>query len=171
VRSEMRRGTVLDDDRLEIAPRLARQRIEQLARLLRPVVYRYDKRYEHPVSFFDYAAKIGLYSMKKNGFRRMRSTGSPAGRRGRSEHAAHPRRVVAAPGAYRLPCDDKALSPPAGGRTAAGGRHARIQLPGTRYSRTARLRMPGTGCRSEEHTSELQSRFDLVCRLLLEKKT
>src|SRR5699024_12844035 len=29
------------------------------------------------------------------------------------------------------------------------------------------LRMQG---RSEEHTSELQSRFDLVCRLLLEKK-
>src|SRR5207249_11951188 len=27
---------------------------------------------------------------------------------------------------------------------------------------------PGT--RSEEHSSELQSRFDLVCRLLLEKK-
>src|SRR5699024_12851356 len=25
--------------------------------------------------------------------------------------------------------------------------------------------------RSEEHTSELQSRFDLVCRLLLEKKS
>src|SRR2546421_8167164 len=35
-------------------------------------------------------------------------------------------------------------------------------------------RAPGnsqTGChRSEEHTSELQSRSDLVCRLLLEKK-
>src|SRR5207249_8852466 len=32
---------------------------------------------------------------------------------------------------------------------------------------------PGSGRhppRSEEHTSELQSRFDLVCRLLLEKK-
>src|SRR5699024_11898484 len=28
----------------------------------------------------------------------------------------------------------------------------------------------GSGNRSEEHTSELQSRFDLVCRLLLEKK-
>src|SRR5437867_6437187 len=29
----------------------------------------------------------------------------------------------------------------------------------------------GTGkCRSEEHTSELQSPYDLVCRLLLEKK-
>src|SRR5206468_10969679 len=29
---------------------------------------------------------------------------------------------------------------------------------------------PWTGWRSEEHTSELQSRSDLVCRLLLEKK-
>src|SRR5699024_11505370 len=28
----------------------------------------------------------------------------------------------------------------------------------------------GEALRSEEHTSELQSRFDLVCRLLLEKK-
>src|SRR5699024_11758846 len=28
----------------------------------------------------------------------------------------------------------------------------------------------GFNRRSEEHTSELQSRFDLVCRLLLEKK-
>src|SRR5207249_8516652 len=28
----------------------------------------------------------------------------------------------------------------------------------------------GVDKRSEEHTSELQSRFDLVCRLLLEKK-
>src|SRR5207249_11812845 len=36
------------------------------------------------------------------------------------------------------------------------------------------LRLVGEGYvspqRSEEHTSELQSRFDLVCRLLLEKK-
>src|SRR5690349_22162221 len=29
---------------------------------------------------------------------------------------------------------------------------------------------PALGARSEEHTSELQSRRDLVCRLLLEKK-
>src|SRR5207249_10875391 len=29
---------------------------------------------------------------------------------------------------------------------------------------------PSLARRSEEHTSELQSRFDLVCRLLLEKK-
>src|SRR5216683_4598087 len=34
--------------------------------------------------------------------------------------------------------------------------------------RAARSRVPA--CRSEEHTSELQSRSDLVCRLLLEKK-
>src|SRR5438034_4444315 len=36
------------------------------------------------------------------------------------------------------------------------------------------LRCAGAGCRrpgrSEEHTSELQSHSDLVCRLLLEKK-
>src|SRR5438067_10329697 len=31
-------------------------------------------------------------------------------------------------------------------------------------------RRPAGDLRSEEHTSELQSRFDLVCRLLLEKK-
>src|SRR5216683_5164385 len=32
------------------------------------------------------------------------------------------------------------------------------------------FRRPGADIRSEEHTSELQSRSDLVCRLLLEKK-
>src|SRR2546422_5608345 len=32
------------------------------------------------------------------------------------------------------------------------------------------LRRAGTNGRSEEHTSELQSRLHLVCRLLLEKK-
>src|SRR5699024_11405578 len=32
------------------------------------------------------------------------------------------------------------------------------------------MREMGIIARSEEHTSELQSRFDLVCRLLLEKK-
>src|SRR5437868_15259985 len=31
-------------------------------------------------------------------------------------------------------------------------------------------RLPAPKDRSEEHTSELQSRFDLVCRLPLEKK-
>src|SRR5438309_7472393 len=32
------------------------------------------------------------------------------------------------------------------------------------------LPQPTDGVRSEEHTSELQSQFHLVCRLLLEKK-
>src|SRR5690606_40464901 len=36
--------------------------------------------------------------------------------------------------------------------------------------RRAALRDLSTGPRSEEHTSELQSRENLVCRLLLEKK-
>src|SRR5699024_11642914 len=35
---------------------------------------------------------------------------------------------------------------------------------------TAFFYLSGASGRSEEHTSELQSRFDLVCRLLLEKK-
>src|SRR2546427_9568405 len=46
--------------------------------------------------------------------------------------------------------------------------------PPTRWSRSDRtLRRPTTRtgwCRSEEHTSELQSQSNLVCRLLLEKK-
>src|SRR2546429_7073041 len=37
-----------------------------------------------------------------------------------------------------------------------------------KYSAKARSRLSGN--RSEEHTSELQSRLHLVCRLLLEKK-
>src|SRR5438067_2966368 len=35
---------------------------------------------------------------------------------------------------------------------------------------TVRAERDAVAQRSEEHTSELQSRFDLVCRLLLEKK-
>src|SRR6266849_10591399 len=41
-------------------------------------------------------------------------------------------------------------------------------LPIHRFAPTGRNRR--TGRRSEEHTSELQSRVDIVCRLLLEKK-
>src|SRR5699024_12530158 len=44
-------------------------------------------------------------------------------------------------------------------------------LPAAALPRPVPARRPGwAGPRSEEHTSELQSRFDLVCRLLLEKK-
>src|SRR5437868_13181956 len=54
----------------------------------------------------------------------------------------------------------------------------RVVVPGRcyRYEATDAIResiffqYEGLAIRSEEHTSELQSRFDLVCRLLLEKK-
>src|SRR5699024_11737317 len=68
-------------------------------------------------------------------------------------------------------------------------RRPRRWMPATRCSSGSKARRRGraAGCsdavgscrvlgsspqraRSEEHTSELQSRFDLVCRLLLEKK-
>src|SRR5256885_9823231 len=42
-------------------------------------------------------------------------------------------------------------------------------LPDPTPSRSARMR-PARDVRSEEHTSELQSPCNLVCRLLLEKK-
>src|SRR5438034_6636054 len=46
---------------------------------------------------------------------------------------------------------------------------------GLTYSKRASVQLlrqiyPEPGVRSEEHTSELQSHSDLVCRLLLEKK-
>src|SRR3712207_8953094 len=51
---------------------------------------------------------------------------------------------------------------------------ARISNPRTEreltYSQTASRSSIVTGARSAEHTSELQSRQYLVCRLLLEKK-
>src|SRR5438093_5330301 len=50
-------------------------------------------------------------------------------------------------------------------RTDGGG----LQGPG-HDRRMGRVRRLGDGRRSEEHTSELQSLTNLVCRLLLEKK-
>src|SRR5215469_17541451 len=51
-------------------------------------------------------------------------------------------------------------------------RGPRSRLASTMSLETCPPLSPGTACprRSEEHTSELQSRRDLVCRLLLEKK-
>src|SRR6266496_6343506 len=61
---------------------------------------------------------------------------------------------------------------------SARGRSATRRSPSQAARRSAGPRQRGPvpaepsrqGCRSEEHTSELQSRRDLVCRLLLEKK-
>src|SRR5699024_12878960 len=59
-----------------------------------------------------------------------------------------------------------------GARTTVGS-----AMPASAAPRSAPASRPSMTCwcqvaatRSEEHTSELQSRFDLVCRLLLEKK-
>src|SRR5712692_9447067 len=54
-------------------------------------------------------------------------------------------------------------------RRARGAAVAEPRLNPTETSATARLRCC-VNQRSEEHTSELQSQFHLVCRLLLEKK-
>src|SRR6266480_4960963 len=51
-----------------------------------------------------------------------------------------------------------------GSRRRRGGRDAGPAASGPQEARTGRR------CRSEEHTSELQSHVNLVCRLLLEKK-
>src|SRR5699024_11257838 len=76
------------------------------------------------------------------------------------------------------PCPDPSRSPrpalrrqpsrPPRRRAASPPRHRVRRSPGRGPHRG--LRTPVGVPRSEEHTSELQSRFDLVCRLLLEKK-
>src|SRR5207249_11233491 len=70
--------------------------------------------------------------------------------------------------AVRLPRARHPIAPP----HPWGGRRART--PARPSSRCATRSAAGPAGRragrSEEHTSELQSRFDLVCRLLLEKK-
>src|SRR5699024_12623776 len=50
------------------------------------------------------------------------------------------------------------------------GRNKAQKWVGQASADYSRKEMPQPPVRSEEHTSELQSRFDLVCRLLLEKK-
>src|SRR2546428_3923449 len=58
-------------------------------------------------------------------------------------------------------------------RTKAGSRRSMGSISKTPLSVATATRSPHrvAARRSEEHTSELQSRSDLVCRLLLEKKT
>src|SRR3989440_9606381 len=54
-------------------------------------------------------------------------------------------------------------SPAASRSSAMNGNNPKMTMPSTNTA-------PKQTFRSEEHTSELQSRSDLVCRLLLEKK-
>src|SRR5207248_5599282 len=71
-----------------------------------------------------------------------------------------------------------ALSSPSWGSTGSRSPHGEEHVrPAVLTSRCTRLNLSWTTPtgqanwgRSEEHTSELQSPYDLVCRLLLEKK-
>src|SRR5690606_40479654 len=74
---------------------------------------------------------------------------------------------------FRSPGGDAGLDPGGLGRLAPGGRRGTHTVtwapssttrPGGMWKKSVGL------ARSEEHTSELQSRENLVCRLLLEKK-
>src|SRR5689334_4879161 len=59
------------------------------------------------------------------------------------------------------------------GHRPGGETHFRVYIVSGAFkgkSRIERHRMINVALRSEEHTSELQSQFHLVCRLLLEKK-
>src|SRR5437773_7249918 len=55
-------------------------------------------------------------------------------------------------------------------RGSRASRRVRPERPAPRRSRSSPRWCRGRPTRSEEHTSELQSHHDLVCRLLLEKK-
>src|SRR5207248_7512726 len=73
----------------------------------------------------------------------------------------------------KRPCRDRAPANPGAhaqgkvdGATAAATRCESVSVPAARD----RGRSCAIYFRSEEHTSELQSPYDLVCRLLLEKK-
>src|SRR2546430_13103845 len=78
--------------------------------------------------------------------------------RSRAWDGGHLRSAVAPTGARRRTC---ALGP-----YTALGRHPRPRVQPRRSERSGSHRR----LRSEEHTSELQSQSNLVCRLLLEKK-
>ena len=64
-----------------------------------------------------------------------------------------------------LPADTELV----GGRDVAGREHAKGPN-GEHWVALRRRTGPPRGCRSEEHTPELQSLVNLVFRLLLEKK-
>src|SRR2546427_6214985 len=70
--------------------------------------------------------------------------------------------------ALRLELED----PQVHARPAVGGRDQRARLTGVgaRHVGARDARLDAGIDRSEEHTSELQSQSNLVCRLLLEKK-
>src|SRR5256886_4732611 len=83
---------------------------------------------------------------------------------GEPDSVPHGRRGGGGPRAHR--------SPPALGRIDClpDRNGVRRGLPAARRGRGGAAAPEGAAARSEEHTSELQSQSNLVCRLLLEKK-
>src|SRR5438067_10404814 len=81
--------------------------------------------------------------------------------------AAHPEAKVPRPNSGRWPALPDSWLPPRRHHPACAAPPPDSRGPRHRGAATS---APGGNWRSEEHTSELQSRFDLVCRLLLEKK-
>src|SRR2546429_5967221 len=92
--------------------------------------------------------------------------------RSHSPYTVGGRTMVHAPAIARTSSSAASLLWPYG-VTGDGGRVSSIGFPGAvgpaAASEETSTKRPG-GARSEEHTSELQSRLHLVCRLLLEKK-
>src|SRR5699024_12033670 len=80
----------------------------------------------------------------------------------RSEQLCSLAIVMAVMNAWRL------LSEPSTPTRISAGGSVKSAVIASPYAN--RGTQPTGSPRSEEHTSELQSRFDLVCRLLLEKK-
>src|SRR2546422_7641638 len=82
-----------------------------------------------------------------------------------------PHRAPPAARAYKSPPECRSKAHDAWGSTGSpgGGPPGWVTAISASASSASRWRRPPT-CRSEEHTSELQSRLHLVCRLLLEKK-
>src|SRR5207249_11665377 len=100
----------------------------------------------------------GRRELEQTGARRSVRSGLTVGRRDEDDRPAvrSPRRLEAV------------ARPLAGGAREAG---LRDQLrAGEKIAGGAAAGRDHEEVRSEEHTSELQSRFELVCRLLLEKK-
>src|SRR5438132_9145752 len=80
------------------------------------------------------------------------------------------------PQVHRVIRDQERYEPdqgqPSGGPSLPAGGRPRVEVPRVDrpgYERPGLLGIPAPVTRSEEHTSELQSHSDLVCRLLLEK--
>src|SRR2546430_17366591 len=108
-----------------------------------------------------YAAKIPTMAASDQ----HSSTAGPGGTRPDSTNSATATIQPAIAGAKKIQCalvEYSTFSP--------GCRISSIKRPILALSYSPRLPLCGSFYRSEEHTSELQSQSNLVCRLLLEKK-